>query len=80
MLVGNKRILEYAREVSVEDGAAFALSFGCPFVEACGKQALNVGLVFTNMIRALRMAASERESKHVLVKDDKKKRKKCIIS
>jgi hypothetical protein len=70
------------REVSVDKGAAFALSLGCPFVVTCGKQRLNVDLVFTNMIRALRVAASERESKHVrttVIMKDGKKKKRCII-
>jgi len=80
MLVGTKRIYEYAREVSVDEGTAFALSLGCPFVETCAKQRANVDLVFTKMIRALRVAASERESSTaVIVKDDKRKKKRCII-
>jgi len=55
ILVGNKCDKIYEREVSKDEGAALARSFGCSFLETSAKTAQNVELLFTNLVRALRM-------------------------
>jgi len=54
MLVGNKCDKTYEREVSKEEGAALARSFGCTFVETSAKTAHNVEHLFTTLVRNLR--------------------------
>jgi hypothetical protein len=80
MLVGNKCSLEYARQVSIEEGAAFALSLGCPFVETDGKTMLNFNIAFPNMVRALRAAVSETQPTPRPPSKRDKRKKGCIIS
>lgn len=59
MLVGNKCDKAYAREVSEEDGAALARQFGCEFIETSAKTAVNVEILFKNIVRALRQRRVE---------------------
>ncbi|KZP15784.1 ras protein [Athelia psychrophila] len=54
ILVGNKCDKTHEREVSKEEGAALATSFGCTFVEASAKTAHNVEHLFTTLVRLLR--------------------------
>lgn len=54
MLVGNMCDKASEREVSWEEGAALAKSFGCAFVETSAKTAHNVEHLFTSLVRNLR--------------------------
>lgn len=54
MLVGNKCDKQYEREVSREEGANMARTFGCEFLETSAKTAQNVELLFTTLVRLLR--------------------------
>ena len=54
VLVGNKCDKTYEREVSREEGAALARSFGCEFLETSAKTSHNVERLFMNLVRALR--------------------------
>ncbi|EJD55481.1 ras protein [Auricularia subglabra TFB-10046 SS5] len=55
MLVGNKADKGYEREVSKEEGASLARSFGCEFLETSAKTAQNVDRLFVDLVRLLRM-------------------------
>lgn len=52
-LVGNKSDLEIERQVSFEEGAAFAKSLGCPFLETSAKQRINVEEAFYGLVRTI---------------------------
>jgi GTPase SAR1 family protein len=78
MLVGNKCDKIHEREVSKDEGAALARSFGCFFIETSAKTAHNVELVFTNLIRALRSKQQEFEAVPRLL-EGTRKREKCYI-
>lgn len=54
MLVGNKFDKTHEREVTEEEGAALARSFGCAFVETSAKTGDNVEHLFTCLVRNLR--------------------------
>lgn len=54
MLVGNKADKGYEREVSKEEGASMARSFGCEFLETSAKTAQNVDRLFMDLVRLLR--------------------------
>ncbi|KZP03988.1 hypothetical protein FIBSPDRAFT_806351 [Athelia psychrophila] len=71
-LVGNKCDQMYAREVSNEEGAALARSFGCNFVETSAKTAHNLHYVFTSLVRTLRSAKPSDD-------ETKRPKKKCHI-
>ncbi|KZP26230.1 ras protein [Athelia psychrophila] len=77
MLVGNKCDKTYEREVSKEEGAALARSFGCTFVETSAKTAHNVEHLFTSLIRNLRHPQPQRSSQ--LIEEKMPKSKKCFI-
>lgn len=51
LVVGNKSDLEIERQVSYEEGLAFAKSLGCPFLEASAKQRINVEESFYGLVR-----------------------------
>ncbi|SGZ56697.1 CIC11C00000002057 [Sungouiella intermedia] len=53
LVVGNKSDLEIERQVSFEEGAAFAKSLGCPFLETSAKQRINVEEAFYGLVRAI---------------------------
>jgi len=78
MLVGNKCDKIHEREVSKDEGAALARSFGCFFIETSAKTAHNVELVFTNLIRALRSKQQEFEVVPWLL-EGMRKWEKCYI-
>lgn len=53
LVVGNKSDLEIERQVSYEEGVAFAKSLGCPFLETSAKQRINVEEAFYGLVRAI---------------------------
>ncbi|GEQ67654.1 hypothetical protein JCM33374_g1319 [Metschnikowia sp. JCM 33374] len=53
LVVGNKSDLEIERQVSYEEGLAFAKSLGCPFMEASAKQRINVEEAFYGLVRSI---------------------------
>ena len=75
MLVGNKcdKILE--REVSKDEGAALARSFGYFFMVSSAKTVQNVELLFFNLVRTLHIKKREFE----VVPQETKKHGKCYI-
>ncbi|KAM9904925.1 hypothetical protein OXX79_002456 [Metschnikowia pulcherrima] len=53
LVVGNKSDLEIERQVSYEEGLAFAKSLSCPFMEASAKQRINVEEAFYGLVRSI---------------------------
>lgn len=53
LVVGNKSDLEIERQVSFEEGAAFAKLLGCPFLETSAKQRINVEEAFYGLVRTI---------------------------
>jgi GTPase KRas len=82
ILVGNKSDKSYEREVSREEGAALARTFGCEFLETSARTAHNVERLFNNLVRSLRL---NRDGELGVVPGaaappvEKKKRSKCVI-
>ena len=87
MLVGNKCDKQYEREVSREEGAQMARTFGCEFLETSAKTAYNVERLFTTLVRLLRQT---KQSEHAPpgparpviesgTKEKSKGPKKCVI-
>lgn len=54
LVVGNKSDLEIERQVSFEEGAAFAKSLRCPFLETSAKQRINVEEAFYGLVRTIK--------------------------
>lgn len=54
LVVGNKSDLESERQVSYEEGLAFARSLNCPFLETSAKQRINVEEAFYGLVRNIR--------------------------
>lgn len=85
MLVGNKADKGYEREVSKEEGASLARSFGCDFLETSAKTAQNVDKLFTDLVRLLRMTREQdpqsksSSSRPGEEKTKEKKLKLCVI-
>lgn len=82
MLVGNKCDIVQERQVSKEYGTALSRQFGCEFFETSTKTTENVERLFTNLVRALRLAQTgDTESKQELHQSTKKERKplNCVI-
>lgn len=84
MLVGNKCDKQYEREVSREEGANLARTFGCHFLETSAKTAQNVELLFTTLVRSLRSTkTTESPTQGTRTGNEEKKSgksgKKCII-
>lgn len=83
ILVGNKSDKSYEREVSREEGAALARSFGCEFLETSARTAHNVERLFNNLVRSLRV---NRDGEQGVVTpstpgplQEKKKKRQCVI-
>lgn len=53
MLVGSKADLDGEREVSAEEGEAFAREVGCLFLECSAKTRLNVQHCFEELVRKI---------------------------
>ncbi len=80
MLVGNKCDKQYEREVSRDEGAALARSFGCDFLETSAKTAHNVERLFMNLVRELRNTKAQEHGVQGPARQPEKERKrKCII-
>ena len=79
MLVGNKCDKTYDREVSKEEGAALAQSFGCGFIETSAKTAQNVDRLFMNLIRSLRQTHSIKPGAAAPAKRERKSKSKCVV-
>ena len=80
MLVGNKCDKQFEREVSREEGAALARSFGCEFLETSAKTSLNVEKLFTNLVRLLRQSKQgDQGPVPVQRPPEKEKKRRCII-
>ncbi|GJE87778.1 ras protein [Phanerochaete sordida] len=84
MLVGNKCDKTYEREVSREEGAQMARTFGCEFLETSAKTSHNVDRLFTTLVRLLRQTRQTEQvtpgpSRPVETTREKPKGKKCII-
>ena len=80
MLVGNKCDKQYEREVSRDEGAALARSFGCDFLETSAKTAHNVERLFMNLVRELRNTKNQEHGVQGPVRSpEKEKKRKCII-
>ncbi|KAG2133361.1 P-loop containing nucleoside triphosphate hydrolase protein [Suillus clintonianus] len=78
ILVANKSDKIDQREVSREEGIAFAKICGCEFMEASASTAYNVEFLFQNLVRALRQARAMTRSGSRR-KQDKKKPVKCVV-
>jgi GTPase KRas protein len=84
VLVGNKCDKTYEREVSKEEGAALARSFGCDFIETSAKTSVNVERLFMNLVRALRNTRSTEQGGAPAgpvrpVREEKRKGTRCIV-
>lgn len=79
VLVGNKCDRTYDREVSREEGAAMARSFGCDFLETSAKTAHNVERLFMNLVRALRQTKQIEQGPPGNPRPEGGKKRKCII-
>jgi len=80
MLVGNKFDKQYEREVSRDEGAALARTFGCEFLETSAKTSLNVERLFINLVRLLRQTRQQEQGMQGSARPaEKEKKKKCII-
>jgi len=53
MLIGNKSDLENKRQVSTEEGAAFAKAHNLLFLETSAKTAANVEMAFINTAKTI---------------------------
>lgn len=53
LVVGNKLDLEIERQVSYEEGLAFARALNCPFLETSAKQRINVEEAFYGLVRLI---------------------------
>lgn len=81
ILVGNKADLHDNREVSQEDAAALAGSWGVPYVETSAKTKMNVDKIYYDLMG---MVQQRKESMDKLGggtthKKNKKKKKRCTI-
>lgn len=61
-VVGNKSDLDIERQVSFEEGAAFAKLIGCPFLETSAKQRINVEESFYGLVRSINEDVAQPES------------------
>lgn len=64
-VVGNKLDLEIERQVSFEEGVAFAKLIGCPFLETSAKQRINVEESFYGLVRSINEGEAEAEAEPV---------------
>ncbi|KAL5498461.1 hypothetical protein ACEPAH_2603 [Sanghuangporus vaninii] len=79
VLVGNKCDKTYEREVSREEGAALARSFGCEFLESSAKTSHNVERLFTNLVRVLRQTRVTEPNSQTSLRQEREKKRRCII-
>lgn len=80
MLVGNKCDKQYEREVSREEGAALARSFGCDFLETSAKTSLNVERLFMSLVRLLRQSKQVEQGMTTPARPPREeKKRRCIV-
>lgn len=60
VLVANKLDLQSQRKVSLEEGKALAMQFGCPFYETSAALRCNVDEVFYTLVREIRQKESQK--------------------
>eukprot|EP01119_Soliformovum_irregulare_P010284 TRINITY_DN2520_c1_g1_i1.p1 TRINITY_DN2520_c1_g1~~TRINITY_DN2520_c1_g1_i1.p1 ORF type:complete len:126 (+),score=27.43 TRINITY_DN2520_c1_g1_i1:26-379(+) len=72
ILVGNKRDLQDERQVTTDQGSELAKSWGIPFVEVSARDSSASGV--------LQLICEKYKTEDEIVPDEKKKKKKCIIS
>lgn len=58
VIVGNKRDMYNAREVSTDEGRMLAQRLGCEFYETSAKQNANVENAFKSVVRGIKVAKS----------------------
>lgn len=59
VIAGNKRDLDFKRQVSSQEGASMAKEFGCPFFETSAALRNNVDEVFYEIVRCIRQKENE---------------------
>jgi len=86
IVIGNKCDKVYEREVGRDEGQAYARKIGCEFLETSAKTALNVEMLFTVLVRALRLKYSAGGLSPTLqtppasgIPVKKKKSSKCMV-
>ena len=81
VIVGNKKDLYHAREVSTDDGKLLAARTGCDFFETSAKSNSNVESAFKSLVRQIKIAkgGGEKGSGGGVGTVQRKKRKKCVI-
>lgn len=86
MLVGNQCDKLHEREVTKQEGADKARSFGCDFLETSAKTALNVERIFADIVRSCRVSRPTDSGESPLSKEGNgplgkpaKTGKKCVI-
>lgn len=60
VLVANKLDLQSQRKVSLEEGKALAMQFGCPFYETSAALRCNVDEVFYTLVREIRRKEAQK--------------------
>ncbi|KAF9064021.1 ras protein [Rhodocollybia butyracea] len=65
VLVGNKSDRIEEREITEEEGAELAMSFGCPYIESSARTGNRVDDVFYGLVRKLRFGGESKGQKHV---------------
>lgn len=63
VLVANKLDLQSQRKVSLEEGKALAMQFGCPFYETSAALRCNVDEVFYTLVREIRRKEAQKVRK-----------------
>lgn len=63
VLVANKLDLQSQRKVSLEEGKALAMQFGCPFYETSAALRCNVDEVFYTLVREIRRKEAQKVKK-----------------
>jgi Ras-like without CAAX 2 len=64
VLVANKLDLQSQRKVSLEEGKALAMQFGCPFYETSAALRCNVDEVFYTLVREIRRKEAQKVSRY----------------
>ena len=60
VLVANKLDLQSQRKVSIDEGKALAMQFGCPFYETSAALRCNVDEVFYTLVREIRRKEAQK--------------------
>jgi GTPase KRas protein len=79
VIVGNKRDLYNAREVSTEEARVLAMRLGCDFYETSAKANTNVEAAFKSIVRQIKGTKRGYEGGGVAGAKVGGKKKKCVI-